>query len=533
MDSGNSEQNNRRIAILYQRNAAPDEQLVALLEQELSNAGYSVFIDRHLEVGMAWAKEIERQIREADAVIPLISQASMHSEMLAFEVEHAHDVAQATNGRPILLPVRIDYTGPLNEPMAGILEPIQYLLWDGEHANEGLVAELVYALKHLSFPEAATASLPEKGKRLTPKLTSKLLGSQSAAPKTALEAVSTLPRVLESVGGAVPLDSGFYLPRPVDEQLLDALKQHDSIIPIKGARQMGKTSLLARGLAAARESGDRVASIDLQKLSGSNLQSANTLYFTLCESLADQLGLAVLPSETWDPNRGANSNFERYIRREVLGSIDGNLVWGLDEIDRLFGCEFGSEVFGLFRSWHNERALEPAGPWTKLTLVIAYATEAHLFITDMNQSPFNVGTRLEVDDFSNIQVAEMNRRYRSPLKTSSEVDRLVKLVGGHPYLARRALHELVTDPTLKFNQFEETADQDEGIYGDHLRRILVLLAKDPELLEVVRGVLDGMPCPTPESFYRLRSAGVVRGGSQNDVRPRCRLYQLYLKRHLR
>ena len=34
--------------------------------------------------------------------------------------------------------------------------------------------------------------------------------------------------------------------------------------------------------------------------------------------------------------RGANPNFERYMRREVLGSVSTPLVWALDEIDRLF-----------------------------------------------------------------------------------------------------------------------------------------------------------------------------------------------------
>ena len=41
---------------------------------------------------------------------------------------------------------------------------------------------------------------------------------------------------------------------------------------------------------------------------------------------------------------------------------------------------------------------------------------------------------------------------------------------------------------------------------------------------MVRGVLRGEPCPTPESFYRLRSAGVLAGELETDVRPRCQLY---------
>ena len=136
---------------------------------------------------------------------------------------------------------------------------------------------------------------------------------------------------------------------------------------------------------------------------------------TLGELIADQLDLEVYPDEVWKPRRAPSINFERYIRREVLEKISGPLVWGLDEVDRLFTCPFASEVFGLFRTWHNERAVDPTAPWGRLTLAIVYATEAHLFITDQNQSPFNVGTRLELKDFSIEQVGELNTRYGSPL----------------------------------------------------------------------------------------------------------------------
>ena len=50
--------------------------------------------------------------------------------------------------------------------------------------------------------------------------------------------------------------------------------------------------------------------------------------------------------------------------------------------------------------------------------------------------------------------------------------------------------------------------------------------------DVVRGLLRGEPCPTEQSFYRLRSAGVMTGQSARDVRPRCELYRIYLERHL-
>jgi hypothetical protein len=203
----------------------------------------------------------------------------------------------------------------------------------------------------------------------------------------------------------------------------------------------------------------------------------------------------------------------------------------MDEVDRLFSCSFGSEVFGLFRSWHNERSLDPGGPWQKLTMAIAYATEAHMFITDMNQSPFNVGTRLALEDFSSEQVGQLNERYGSPLRDGAELTEYYQLLGGQPYLTRRGLNEMASR-NLDFRTFEAQACRDEGPFGDHLRRILVSLAQDPALCDIVRGVLGAHNTATTEDFYRLRSAGLMSGESAREMRPRCQLYQIYLTRHL-
>jgi hypothetical protein len=518
-----------RVAILYKRYMPLDEQVMRMLETQLTAHGFHIFTDRHLAVGVEWAKEIEDRIKSADAVIPIISSGAAQSEMIAYEVEIAHEASQRGHGRPRLLPVRVHYPGRLPELLARILDPIQYYLWTGSQDDQSLLAGLLEALQTMAREkEKPQTAKPEPLKlRPRPVAASKLAGA-AGKPAAADWAV---PDKLEPVGGAVPLDSEFYLVRPQDADLRTALNRYDSIVLIKGARQMGKTSLLARGLQQARERGAKVVLTDFQKLNVSDLESPTNLYVTLAESLAEQLDLPVFAQDVWDERRGPNVNFERYIRREVLAKLNAPLVWGLDEVDRLFSCTFGSEVFGLFRSWHNERALDPTGPWAGMTLGIAYATEAHLFITDMNQSPFNVGTRLALDDFTRDQVAELNRRYRAPLTNDAELGRFVQLVAGHPFLVRRALHEMVTQP-LDIAALEAQADRDEGIFGDHLRRMLVLLARDASLTDVVRAILRGEPCPNPESFYRLRSAGLIAGGSPSDARLRCQLYASYLKRHL-
>ncbi len=62
----------------------------------------------------------------------------------------------------------------------------------------------------------------------------------------------------EPLGGAMALDSRFYVVRPADAEFEAAVARGDSIVLVKGPRQVGKTSLIARGLQRARESGAKV-----------------------------------------------------------------------------------------------------------------------------------------------------------------------------------------------------------------------------------------------------------------------------------
>jgi DNA-binding SARP family transcriptional activator len=333
----------------------------------------------------------------------------------------------------------------------------------------------------------------------------------------------------ESEGGAVPLASEFYIQRPTDTAFLNAIVRCDSIVLVKGARQIGKTSLLARGLQQARQEKTHVVMTDLQKLAPAHLETVEGLFRVFAEMMTDQLDLDITQEEIWNPRWGWTVNFERFLRREVLMKVS-RLVWGLDEVDRLFDYPYSQTVFGLFRSWHNERSLNPDGPWGRLTLAIAYATEAHLFITDLNQSPFNVGTRLTLEDFTPSEVAELNRRYGGALR-ESDMERFCALVGGHPYLVRRALHLLANDG-LELQTLEARADREDGPFGDHLRRLSRSLLQNTALCEAMREVLNGEVCLSMESFYRLRSAGVLVGESAPDARPRCALYSRYLENRL-
>jgi hypothetical protein len=285
----------------------------------------------------------------------LLSAASAQSEMLAYKFQLAHEAARRQHGKSRLLPVRMADTVSLPEPLAALLGPLPDALWRSlEDDDERVVSELLDALR---------------------------------TPPVLHEPVPPWKR--EPAAGAVPLDYQFYVERDTDAEFQAAMARREGIILVKGARQMGKTSLISRGLQQARDAGQRVLWIDLQMLDTADLESVDRFFRALVEIIADRLDLEVLPDLVWRSQLGASANFARYLRHEVLAKQEEPLVWGLDEVDRLFDRDFGSQVFGLFRSWYNERQVDRTAPWSRLILAIAYATEAHLFIIDPNQSPFN------------------------------------------------------------------------------------------------------------------------------------------------
>ncbi|HEV2472895.1 MAG TPA: AAA-like domain-containing protein, partial [Chthonomonadales bacterium] len=297
----------------------------------------------------------------------------------------------------------------------------------------------------------------------------------------------------EPVGGAVPLRSAYYIARPTDAEVHAAVARRDSTVLLKGARQMGKTSLLARALQQARQVGARVALTELQMLSSADLQSPKDCFLALARSLEDQIEVQSTAVGQWDDSRGPAANFERYLRRSVLPQSQPPLVWALDEVDHLFPCSFRNDVLGAFRNWHNGRAMDSNGPWTRLTLALAYSTEAHLFITDLNQSPFNVCAPIELRDFTAEQVMALNSLYGSPLEARSAIPRLISLLSGHPYLTQRALREVARNG-VTIADLEQETNAIGPVFGGHLERMFTPIAQNPEIAEGLRSILSGGGC---------------------------------------
>ena len=340
---------------------------------------------------------------------------------------------------------------------------------------------------------------------------------------------SAQPAQLEMPSGTMDVESPFYVKRPSDDKALRTIAQtgRGVTIVIKGARQVGKSSLLIRTMNAATKAGKQFAFLDFQLFEQADLKDADLFFRRFCFWLTDALEMEDKLEDYWNSDLGNNRSCSRYMSRYILKELGKPLVLAMDEVDKIFECDFRSDFFGMLRSWHNSRATTPI--WKKLDLALVTSTEPYELIPDLTQSPFNVGEVIELEDFTPQQVSDLNRRHGSPLN-SSEEKQLMVLLGGHPFLVRRALY-LVTSGQISSVDLFTNAIAQNGAFADHLRHHLSLLHNKQELIQGLREIIDRNTCKDRLVFWRLRGAGLVRS-SGKTVTTRCQLYTDYFRDNL-
>jgi hypothetical protein len=490
------------------RHVSPDQDLAAELARYLGEHRVSCFVDTGIHIGEEWDKVIDRELRAAQALVVLLSVDSIRSDAVRYEVKLAHE-----SGKRIF-PVRIGYDGALPLDLGYYLDRIQYKLWRHGESFAPICGAILDGI-HGDWAQDGLAPSPEALRRLGE--VTELRGAPLPSADPRLET------------GALKLDSPFYVRRPTDEAIERLVRQPGETILVKGPRQVGKTSLAARAQAAAQADGQQTCYIDFQLIDESRLRDAGTLMQYLAARLAKEFQTLIKPKDLWDDMLGDADSLTEFMERAVLANRQAPVLVCLDEVDNVFNYPYRDNFFGLLRGWHNRRATHSA--WNSFNLLIAHSTEPALFIQDLNQSPFNVGRSLRLGDFERDEILWLNQRHGCPLKTAEDVERLIRLVGGHPYLVRQALFSLTTDAGSVL-RLEQTAADDQGPFGDHLRRLLWALRSNERLRKSLKQVLTSNTCDDENDFQRLRAAGLIEGESRQAARPRCELYGRYLKAHL-
>jgi len=506
-----------RIFISYKRDTEPDE-LVALQIYDSLSQEHEVFVDQSMRVGEPWAERIKRELGQADFLITFLSARSVGSEMVKAELEMAHELAAEQAGWPIILPVRLAYRDPFQYPLNVYLDSINWAFWRTQADTPRIIQELQLAISGDTLPVNA---------RLKPHII------RTPAPQPLPEPTAAAqPLRLEQPEGTMRPRSPFYIERQEDRIALEAIKEHGVTITIKAPRQMGKSSLLMRIIEAALTGDKRVAFLDFQLFDAEALADPDIFFRRFCIWLTQELKLPNRVADYWQQPLGNTQRCALYVGDYLLPRLEAQpLLLAMDEVDRVFESPFRSDFFGMLRNWHNRRVHPTDRTWQQLDLALVTSTEPYQLIENLNQSPFNVGEVIDLPDFAAEQVAELNRRHNSPLKPA-RLGQLMVLLGGHPYLTRRALY-LVASGRLPDSNLFDLATADRGPFGDHLRHHAFRLHGRPALIEGLRQVIDENSCPDERVFFRLRGAGLVRRPADGQqVYPRCQLYADFFRERL-
>ncbi len=513
MSDRETDRANHNSRVSYKRNVTPDETVALELYRVLSQ-DHDVAIDQSMLVGTKWQEWIEAQLHKADFLIVLLSEASVKSEMVMREIQKSHKLAYQ-QGKPQILPVRLAYQEPFQYPLSEYLNEINWAFWRDENDTSKLIDELQKAIAG----EALSINTQELKEDLL----------EEPSQTETFPAPTPMAQPLELPEGTMHVESNFYVTRDEDAVALDTIQQQGVTITIKGPRQMGKSSLLIRIMNEARDLDKRVIFLDFQFFDRAALSDADLFYRQFCQWLSLKLRVPD-KTEQWWQDFGLMGNpltCTYYLQDYLLAELNSPIVLAMDEVESMFGTPFRTDFFGMLRGWHNSRATELI--WKQLDLALVTSTEPYQLIEDLNQSPFNVGQVLELKDFSLEQVTELNQRHGNPF-TQVQLDRLMDLLHGHPYLVRRALYMVASDRISVKELFEQSSDE-QGPFGDHLRYHLSRVYDHSHLINGLLQVFHSEICSDERVFFRLRGAGLIRRESKKVV-PRCELYKAYFQEHL-
>ena len=255
---------------------------------------------------------------------------------------------------------------------------------------------------------------------------------------------TSLQRSFYVTGGTLHRDAPSYIQRMADEELYQNLVA-GKFCYVLTSRQMGKSSLMVRTAVRLRQEGTNVAVLDLTSI-GQNL-TADQWFDGLLARVGQQLDLEDELDDYWTNQErlGPMQRWMSAVEKVILRKLDGKTVIFVDEIDAVRSLPFSTdEFFAGIRELYNRRSIDPE--LSRLTFcLLGVATPTDL-IQDTRTTPFNVGQRIELSDFTESEaVILIDGLKKDDHQEVAILNRVLYWTGGHPYLTQRLCKAVADD----------------------------------------------------------------------------------------
>lgn len=202
------------------------------------------------------------------------------------------------------------------------------------------------------------------------------------------------------LGSYTIIPQNLYVERAADAQLAGVIRDMGRPAYVLVARQMGKTNLL---LNARRQftSDDIFLYLDVSNLfpdAESFLRNVVDTALSLSSKARTSCEDVILRRRSSPSKMPAHKEHE-FELLQILGAIGGRFVVCFDEIDALTNTAYSDQIFAFIRSiYFSGRANFPA--FERLTYVLSGVAEPTEIIKNKDISPFNIGEKILLDDFT-------------------------------------------------------------------------------------------------------------------------------------
>ena len=283
-------------------------------------------------------------------------------------------------------------------------------------------------------------------------------------------------------GGTLEPGAESYIARDADAQLLAALMAGEYVF-LLDSRQKGKSSLVARTLLALRDHGVATIKLDLQRI-GANV-TPEQWYAGLLSGIGQELGISKEVFAYWEDKQflGPLARWLGAIESVVLSLRAGPIVVFIDEVDFVRTLPFSTdEFFAGIRDCYNRRAGDPA--FRRLTFCLVGVATPGQLIRNPEITPFNIGTRISLSDFTLQETKAYETVLDSPGRVGKQLlERVHYWVNGHPYLTQLLCSHLAVNPTVNSSQGVDRLVRDLFFTPEARHR-------EPNLADVERRILD-------------------------------------------
>ena len=250
------------------------------------------------------------------------------------------------------------------------------------------------------------------------------------------------------------IPSHLYVERNADSQIRQIIEEMDRPGYVLVARQMGKTNLLFNAKRELQNDSTIITYIDLSNVFDNERDCYRNIIDTILDSNLDAFNGVSDEIENSRLEKDLPPHKEHILElRKLLNSIEGKIVIILDEIDALRTAHYSDKIFAQIRSNYFARTNYPE--LENLTYILSGVIEPTELIKDRNKSPFNIGEKIYLDDFTFDEHLEFISK--SKLNISAEIiQEIYDWTSGNPRLTFDICAE-VEDFLIKNGEINKTA----------------------------------------------------------------------------